>query len=84
MPSPPAAKRINPLKLLQMRNQAKQMEDRIAELEREIEVAELALSNYPGADEAVRLSAKLEAQRQELEGVMNRWEEVSQQIEATA
>ena len=85
MPSPvPAAKRINPLKLQQMRNQAKEMEERIAQLEREIESGEFALSNYPGADEAVRLSTRLAEQRQELENVMNRWEDVSQQIEATA
>jgi ATP-binding cassette subfamily F protein 3 len=85
MPPPaPAAKRINPLKLQQMRKQAKEMEDRIAELEREIQAGELALSSYPGADEAVQLVAQIAAQREELEGVMSGWEEVSQQIEATA
>ena len=85
MPSQtPAAKRINPMKLQQMREQAKNMEDRIAGLEREIQAGELALSNYPGADEAVKLIAQIAGQRQELEDVMSRWEDVSQQIEATA
>ena len=85
MPSQaPAAKRINPMKLQQMREQAKEMEDRIARLEREIQAGELALSNYPGADEAVKLIAQIAGQRQELEDVMSRWEDVSQQIEATA
>jgi ATP-binding cassette subfamily F protein 3 len=85
MPSPaPAAKRINPMKLQQMRKQAKEMEDRIAGLERDIQAGELALSNYPGVDEAVKLIAQIAAQREELEDVMNRWEDVSQQIEATA
>ncbi|HEX4227133.1 MAG TPA: ABC-F family ATP-binding cassette domain-containing protein [Bryobacteraceae bacterium] len=85
MPSQaPTAKRINPMKLQQMRKQAKEMEDRIAQLEREIQAGELALSSYPGADEAVKLVAQIAAQREELEGVMSRWEEVSQQIEATA
>ncbi|MGC2657190.1 MAG: ABC transporter ATP-binding protein, partial [Bryobacteraceae bacterium] len=85
MPSAaPPAKRINPMKLQQMRNQAKEMEDRIAELESEIQTGELALSNYPGPDEALKLVELLAARRQELEDVMNRWEDVSQQIEATA
>ena len=72
------------MKLKQMQNQAKEMEDRIAALESEIQTGELALSNYPGSDEAVKLVELLAARRQELEDVMNRWEDVSQQIEATA
>jgi ATP-binding cassette subfamily F protein 3 len=84
MPAPAQAKRINPMKLKQMQDQAKQLEDRIAELEREIQTGELALSNFPGVDEAVKLSAQLEGQRRELESVMSRWEDVSHQIEATA
>jgi len=81
---PSAAKRINPIKLKQMQDQAKQLEERVAALESEIQQAELALSDYVGADEATRLSNLLESQRAELEITMAQWEQVTEQIEATA
>ena len=78
------AKRINPIKLKQMQDEAKQLEERIAQLESEIQQSEMRLSDYVGADEAVRLSSSLEASRAELETAMFRWEEITQEIEATA
>jgi hypothetical protein len=36
------------------------------------------------ADEAVRLSKQLETNRNELEATMAQWEQVTQEIEATA
>ncbi|HEX4750468.1 MAG TPA: ABC-F family ATP-binding cassette domain-containing protein [Bryobacteraceae bacterium] len=79
-----AAKRINPIKLKQMQDQAKQLEERIAELEAEIQQSEMALSDFVGADEATRLSNLLESRRAELEATMSDWEQVTEQIEATA
>jgi ATP-binding cassette subfamily F protein 3 len=84
MPAPAAAKRVNPIKMKQMEDQAKQLESRIAELEAQIQQSELALSDFVGADEAVRLSRLLETHRAELERAMSEWEQVAQQIEATA
>ncbi len=78
------AKRINPIKLKQMQDEAKQLEERIAKLELEIQQAEMRLSDYVGADEAVRLSNALEGSRAELEKAMSRWEEITHEIEATA
>jgi ATP-binding cassette, subfamily F, member 3 len=78
------AKRINPIKLKQMQDQAKQLEQRIAGLEAEIQRSELALSDFIGADEAMRLSNLLESRRGELEQAMSEWERVTEQIEATA
>ncbi len=80
----PTAKRINPIKLKQMQDQAKQLEGRIAELEAEIQASELALSDFVGAEEALRISNLLEAQRAGLELAMNQWEEVTEELEATA
>jgi ATP-binding cassette, subfamily F, member 3 len=80
----PAAKRINPLKLKQMQDQAKQLEDRIAGIEAEIQESELALSDFVGPEQATRLSMLLDAQRAELESTMAQWEQVTEQIEATA
>jgi hypothetical protein len=44
----------------------------------------MALSDFVGADEALRLSNLLESQRAELETTMSEWEQVTEQIEATA
>ncbi len=78
------AKRINPMKLQRMQEQAQQLEARIAGLEGEIQAAELRLADFAGADEALRLSNLLETQRAALAQAMREWEEVAQQIEATA
>jgi ATP-binding cassette subfamily F protein 3 len=78
------AKRINPIKLKQMQEQARELEERISELELDIQQAEAKLSEYVSADEAVRLSKQLEANRSELERTMAQWEQVTQEIEATA
>ena len=78
------AKRINPIKLKQMQEQARTLEERIAELEASIQQAETKLSEFVSADEAVRLSKQLETNRNELETTMAQWEQVTQEIEATA
>jgi ATP-binding cassette, subfamily F, member 3 len=83
-PAPSPAKRLNPIKLKQMEDQAKQLEDRIANLEAQIQESELAFSDFVGAEEAMRLSRLLETQRAELDRAMAEWEQVTQQIEATA
>lgn len=80
----PAAKRINPIKLKQMQDQAKHLEDRIAGLEADIQRSEIALSDFAGPEKAGRLANLLESQRAELEQAMNEWEQVTEQIEATA
>jgi ATP-binding cassette subfamily F protein 3 len=72
-----AAKRVNPMKLRQMREQAKGLEG-------EIQRTEVALSEFVSAEEAARLSSLLEAQRGELDGAMGQWEGLTQEIEATA
>jgi ATP-binding cassette, subfamily F, member 3 len=78
------AKRMNPIKLKQMQEQAKQLEERIAALESEIQRSEMALSDFVGAEEATRLSNLLESLRAELQTAMGEWEQVTEQIEATA
>jgi ATP-binding cassette subfamily F protein 3 len=78
------AKRINPIKLKQMQDQAKQLEARIAELESQIQQSELSLSDFVGREEATRLSRLLETQRAELAEALAQWEGVTEEIEATA
>ena len=79
-----AAKRMNPMKLKQLQDQAQALEQRIASLEAEIQASEMALSDFVSAQEAMRLSNLLEANRSELEKAMAEWEGVTEQIEATA
>ncbi len=78
------AKRINPIKMKQMQDHAKELERRIAELEAAIQQSELNLSDFVGPEQATRLAASLDAQRAELQSAMAQWEEVTEQIEATA
>jgi len=78
------AKRLNPIKLKQMQQQARELEGRIAELEADIQRAEARLSEFVSADEAVRVSKELEINRNELETAMGQWEQLTQEIEATA
>jgi len=81
---PTSGKRMNPIKLKQMQDHAKELEGQIAALEAQIQQSELDLSDFVGADEATRLSNLLETQRAELDRAMSEWEEVTHEIEATA
>ena len=74
----------NPEKLKQMQEQARTLEERISQLEASIQRAETKLSEFVSADESVRLSKELELNRNELETTMAQWEQVTQEIEATA
>ncbi len=80
----PVAKRINPIKLKQMQDQAKELEQRIAELEAAIQQSELNFSDFVGPEQATRLAASLDAQRADLQIAMAQWEQLTEQIEATA
>jgi ATP-binding cassette, subfamily F, member 3 len=77
-------KRLNPLKLKQMQDEAQALEKKISDLEEAIRVTGQALSEYVNADESQRLSAQLEHQRAALDQIMAQWEAVSAQIEAIA
>ena len=77
-------KRLNPLKLKQMQDEAQALEKKISDLEEAIRVTGKALSEYVNADESQRLSAQLEHQRAALDQIMAQWEAVSAQIEAIA
>jgi len=81
---PPAARRINPIKLKQMQDEARRLEEHIAALEEQIQQSELALSEFAGPEEAIRLANLLESQRAELEQAMAQWESVAAQLEAIA
>ncbi len=81
---PTPQKRLNPLKLKQMQDEAQALEKKISSLEEDIRLTGQALSEYVSAEESQRLSAQLEHQRAALDQAMSHWEAVSAQIEAIA
>ena len=89
-PEPPAAaadkgdkqRRLNPIKLRQMRERQRAIEDEITRLEVEIADFEQALSHYQSADQSIEIAELLESRRKDMTNLMAEWEDVSQTIEA--
>jgi ATP-binding cassette, subfamily F, member 3 len=87
-PKPATAKtagtsRLNPIKLRQMRERRRAIEDEVTRLEVEIADYEAALSNFVSVDETRMNTELLAARRADLEALMHEWEEVAQAIEAS-
>ena len=74
--------RLNPIKLRQMKERRRAIEDEVTRLEVEIADFEHALANFRSAEETRDLTELLTARRKDLEGLMAEWEEVAQTIEA--
>jgi ATP-binding cassette subfamily F protein 3 len=83
-PGARAERRLNPIKLRQMRERQDSIEIEIAKLEAEIAECEAALSNFVSVEETVRVSGVLEERRADLKALMAEWEEVSHSIEANS
>ena len=87
-PAPPPAdkadkqRRLNPIKLRQMKERQRAIEDEITRLEVEIADFEQALSNYQSADQSIEVAELLESRRKDMTNLMAEWEDVSQTIEA--
>jgi len=71
------AKRVNPMKLKQRRNRAKELESQIAALEAEIAGDEESLANFVSAEETMRVASQLEKRRTALNALHEEWEEAS-------
>jgi ATP-binding cassette, subfamily F, member 3 len=81
-PAKAAEKRVNPLKLQQMKERQVEIERQIARLESQIADCESALSNFVSVDETKRTSDLLEAHKSSLASTLSEWEEVAQLTEA--
>jgi ATP-binding cassette subfamily F protein 3 len=77
-------KRVNPIKLRQMENRCSELEKTIERLESEIAECEGFLTSFVSAEETQRLTAVLEKKREELSGLMEEWEEVSEFLQTNA
>ena len=75
-------KRLNPIKLKQMRERLVEVEEEIARLEAAITTAETALQNFVSLEETQRQTDLLERSRVELQQRMSEWEEMSTVLES--
>jgi ATP-binding cassette subfamily F protein 3 len=85
-PPPPAKddkqRRLNPIKLRQMKERQRAIEDEVTRLEVEIADFEAALSNFLTAEHSIEIAELLESRRKDMKDLMAEWEEVSETIEA--
>ncbi|MGE5723980.1 MAG: ATP-binding cassette domain-containing protein, partial [Acidobacteriota bacterium] len=77
-------KRINPIKLRQIKDRREELEEQIARGEAEIADCETALQTFVSAAETARLTDLLAARRNELERLLAEWTEVSEALESAA
>jgi len=77
-------KRVNPMKVEKLKARLREMEQRVAELESEIQQHEASLADFKSAEETIRITAALEARRKDLEQSVATWEELSAQMETPA
>ena len=75
-------RRLNPIKLRQMKERQRAIEDEITRLEVEITDFEQALSHFQSAQQSIDIAELLESRRTDMKNLMAEWEEVSEIIEA--
>ena len=75
-------KRVNPIKLRQMKERVRELEEEIARLEAGIAYTESALQSFVSVEESKRQSEALEHYRADLAARMKEWEELAQVLEA--
>jgi ATP-binding cassette subfamily F protein 3 len=86
-PPKPAAKapaRLNPIKLRQMKERGREIEEEVTRLEAEIADYEASLAHFVSVEETGRITALLAARRADLEALLAEWEDVAQTIEANS
>ena len=75
-------RRVNPIRLRQMKERVHEIEEEITKLEAGIAECEQALQTFVSAQETARVTNLLETRRSDLESLMKEWEEVSAIIES--
>ena len=77
-------RRLNPIKLRQMKERRREIEEEVTRLETEIADYEAALGNFVSVDETKRVTGLLDSRRADLDALMSEWEDVAQTIEANS
>ncbi|MGH9549994.1 MAG: ABC transporter ATP-binding protein, partial [Terriglobales bacterium] len=76
-----AARRLNPIKRKQMEDRVHELESEINRLEDTIAECEAALQSFVSAEETQRVTQKLELRRTELQRRLAEWEELGQALQ---
>ena len=74
--------RLNPIKLRQMKERQRSIEDEVTRLEVEIADFEHALSTFQSADQSIEIASLLESRRTDMTQLLAEWEEVSATIDS--
>ena len=83
-PAKTGERRLNPIKLRQMKERQGEIEEEVTRLEAEIADYEAALARFVSVEETQRVSDLLGARRGDLEALMIEWENVANSIEANS
>jgi ATP-binding cassette subfamily F protein 3 len=75
-------RRLNPIKLRQMKQRQRAIEDEITRLEVEIADFEQGLAQFQSAEMSIEIAGLLESRRADMKNLMAEWEEVSTILEA--
>jgi ATP-binding cassette subfamily F protein 3 len=75
------AKRLNPIRLQQLKDRCREIEDQVARLEAEIEGHAQELAHFTSAEESVRLAKSIKQGRLEVARLMREWEDTAKVIE---
>jgi ATP-binding cassette, subfamily F, member 3 len=75
-------RRLNPIKLRQMKQRQRTIEDEITRLEVEIADFEQGLSHFQSAEMSIEVAGLLESRREDMKNLLAEWEEVSTILEA--
>ena len=76
-----SSKRVNPIKLQQLKDRCQQLEEQIAQIEDDIREHETALQNFVSSEETQRLTQELKHRRSQLETLIPEWEELAQTLQ---
>ncbi len=76
-----AAKRVNPIKMQQMKDRCGEIEEQISRLEAEIAGYESELAEFVSVEQTLKTSTLMDQRRAELEKLMAEWEQLSKEVE---
>jgi ATP-binding cassette subfamily F protein 3 len=80
-PSAPKSKRLNPIRLQQMKDRCREIEEQVARREAEIEGYARELTHFRSAADSVRLAKSIEQGREEVARLMREWEDKASVVE---
>ncbi len=74
-------KRVNPIRLQQMKERCREIEEEVARREAELEGYGQELAHFRSAEDSLRLTRMIEQGRKEIARLMREWEETTKVVE---